>query len=149
VGVEAAVLGGGLQGPAKSRTVGTRRPPAVLVPHGKATRRHTGEEAAGAVRKSILLSDGNNLCLEVTAGKNNKIYRSWLFRYFVGGKEKKMGLGPFPLQHGSSHYTLWVRWQAAANVSSESRPCISICLATRNYSAECVRDRAWCPAAWH
>jgi hypothetical protein len=45
--------------------------------------------ADGSPRKSILLSDGNNLYLQVTAGKNNKIYRSWLFRTSSVAKRRR------------------------------------------------------------
>jgi integrase len=44
---------------------------------------------------SRLLSDGGNLYLQITA-KNDALYRAWVFRYARNGRDRKMGLGPYP-----------------------------------------------------
>jgi integrase len=38
-------------------------------------------------------ADGGGLWLQVSAGKAGTLRRSWIFRYAVGGRERKMGLG--------------------------------------------------------
>jgi integrase len=40
------------------------------------------------------LSDGGNLLLQVTTGKDGHIRRSWVFRYELDHKRHEMGLGP-------------------------------------------------------
>jgi hypothetical protein len=97
--VEAAVLGGGLQWPAKIKiwTAGTRRPPAGLVPHGQATRQHTGEEPAprrvadgrqifgplaGAIIPPLQLSEGGLRLSEGVSGAGGVRLRSKM----VGGR---------------------------------------------------------------
>ncbi len=37
--------------------------------------------------------DGGGLYLQVTAGKNAVVHRSWLYRYAMAGRERQMGLG--------------------------------------------------------
>jgi integrase len=55
-----------------------------------------GMTREGTQRKSDLIADGNNLFLQVTRGNDGAIYRSWIFRYVLDGRENKMGLGPYP-----------------------------------------------------
>jgi hypothetical protein len=59
----------------------------------------------GADGKTVLLCDGGGLWLQVSAGKDGQINRSWIFRYAAAGnkisrtgreyrRERQMGLGP-------------------------------------------------------
>jgi integrase len=59
----------------------------------------------GAGGKTVLLCDGGGLWLQVSAGKDGQINRSWIFRYAAAGnkisrtgreyrRERQMGLGP-------------------------------------------------------
>jgi integrase len=41
--------------------------------------------------------DGYGLYLQVTIGANGDINKSWILRYMLDGKARKMGLGPLPL----------------------------------------------------
>jgi integrase len=50
-----------------------------------------------------LYGDGNGLYLQITAGKDDYVTKSWIFRYAAFSRERnktverKMGLGPYPL----------------------------------------------------
>jgi Arm DNA-binding domain len=41
-------------------------------------------------------SDGGGLLLQVTRGAAGQLNRSWLFRFAIGGREHRMGLGSYP-----------------------------------------------------
>jgi hypothetical protein len=43
--------------------------------------------------KPGMAADGGGLWLQVSEGKGGTFRRSWIFRYAVGGRERKMGLG--------------------------------------------------------
>jgi integrase len=43
-----------------------------------------------------LHGDGGGLLLQVTKGAAGQLNRSWLFRFELGGRERRMGLGPYP-----------------------------------------------------
>ena len=43
-----------------------------------------------------LHADGGNLLLQVTRGVRGQLNRSWLFRFALGGRERRMGLGSYP-----------------------------------------------------
>jgi integrase len=43
-----------------------------------------------------LHGDGQGLYLQVKAGKDGQIWRSWVFRYMRSGRARTMGLGAFP-----------------------------------------------------
>jgi integrase len=45
-------------------------------------------------RSAVMLADGGNLFLQVTAAHGGHIRRSWLFKYERDGKRHEMGLGP-------------------------------------------------------
>ena len=44
-------------------------------------------------KRARLLSDGGNLYLQVTIGRDNAVSRSWVFRYELDGRRREMGLG--------------------------------------------------------
>ncbi len=46
--------------------------------------------------KPGLRCDGGGLYLQTTQGTDGQFNRSWLFRFAAGGRERMMGLGPFP-----------------------------------------------------
>lgn len=75
---------------------------ADLRPRGKRLTQAQVESALPRMRKGVprarLLSDGNNLALQIQPGavKANGTYRvsrAWVFRYGVGRKEHRIGLG--------------------------------------------------------
>jgi integrase len=43
-----------------------------------------------------LHADGGNLLLQVTVGAAGQLNRSWLFRFALHGRERRMGLGSYP-----------------------------------------------------
>jgi integrase len=43
-----------------------------------------------------LHGDGGGLLLQVTRGAADQFNRSWLFRFAIGGRERRMGLGAYP-----------------------------------------------------
>src|SRR5262245_40193409 len=43
-----------------------------------------------------LHSDGGNLLLRVTAGAAGQLNKSWLFRFAIAGRERRIGLGSYP-----------------------------------------------------
>jgi integrase len=52
-------------------------------------------------------SDGGGLYLQVTAGKNGGVTKSWLFRYMRGGTtSREMGLGAMSMRKGDGYTTL-------------------------------------------
>jgi Arm domain-containing DNA-binding protein len=66
-----------------------------------------GAQRQAGPGKIILLRDGGDLRLQVGAGKNGQINKSWIFRYAAAGtkisstgreyrRERRMGLGPLP-----------------------------------------------------
>jgi len=40
--------------------------------------------------------DGGGLYLQATTGRDDKINKSWLYRFTIDGRERQMGLGSFP-----------------------------------------------------
>jgi integrase len=45
-------------------------------------------------RRAALIPDGGNLYLQVSRGKDDTIWRSWVFRYEFDGRRHDLGLGP-------------------------------------------------------
>src|SRR5271166_2834830 len=45
-------------------------------------------------RTAATLADGGNLFLQVSAGKDGGVRRSWTFRYELDGRRHELGLGP-------------------------------------------------------
>jgi integrase len=45
-------------------------------------------------QSAAVIADGGNLFLQVTAGKDGHVRRSWLFKYELNGRRREMGLGP-------------------------------------------------------
>jgi integrase len=43
-----------------------------------------------------MYADGGGLYLRVTSGSEGRLWRSWAFRYMIGGRAREMGLGPYP-----------------------------------------------------
>src|SRR5262245_46153674 len=59
--------------------------------------RHLNRLSSARVRhisKPGLHADGGGLYLQVTMTHDTHVNRSWVFRYAVHGRERKMGLGP-------------------------------------------------------
>jgi integrase len=58
--------------------------------------RTVGRLTAAQVRnakREVLLSDGGNLRLQITVGKEGHVRKSWVFRYELDGRRHEMGLG--------------------------------------------------------
>jgi integrase len=53
-----------------------------------------GKNRRGKDRRAALIADGANLFLQVSAGTDGHIRRSWVFQYELHGKRGWMGLGP-------------------------------------------------------
>jgi integrase len=78
---------------------------------GKTTQRLTAAtvKAAGVG----LHNDGDGLLLQVLPGKDGGRRRSWLFRFKVGGREQRMGLGPARLPGDTAGVSLAEAREAA------------------------------------
>lgn len=74
---------------------------------GRSAHPQQGAQRQAGPGKIILLRDGGDLRLQVGAGKNGQINKSWIFRYAAAGtkisstgreyrRERRMGLGPLP-----------------------------------------------------
>jgi hypothetical protein len=62
---------------------------------GKLTARKVATAKPPKGRKAIFLSDGGNLLLQATVGKDgNHVRRSWVFAYELAGTRHWLGLGP-------------------------------------------------------
>jgi integrase len=73
---------------------------------GRLTANKVKNAKPGADGKTVLLCDGGGLWLQVSAGENGQVNKSWLFRYAAAGtrvskktgreyrRERQMGLGP-------------------------------------------------------
>jgi integrase len=46
--------------------------------------------------KDLWIHDGNGLYLQITGTPSGQITRYWLYRYSVKGKDRRLGLGPYP-----------------------------------------------------
>jgi integrase len=62
------------------------------------SRRLTAREVMNAKpppdRRAVVMPDGGNLYLQVSRSKDDKIWRSWVFRYELDGRRHDLGLGP-------------------------------------------------------
>ena len=61
---------------------------------GRLTARQAANAKPKRGRSAAMLSDGGNLLLQVSIGKDGNVRRSWTFRYELHGRRREMGLGP-------------------------------------------------------
>jgi integrase len=58
------------------------------------TARQALNATPGKGRRAAMLSDGNNLFLQVSLGSAGQVRRSWVFKYELQGRRHEIGLGP-------------------------------------------------------
>jgi integrase len=63
---------------------------------GRLTARKVATANPPRGRQWAVIPDGGNLLLQVSAGAQGRVNKSWLFKYQLGFRRREMGLGPYP-----------------------------------------------------